>query len=251
MDTNQVNPRLKEMMEKYEDAYKTANEDLSGWPSMTLPGKILSKREAEDTLKQVKDSYKNLIVNSFVKVFVDGPKVSEFKEYLEKNNGLVVDGNLFYEEFARNIEPSMDSKDKNFTGTQMVMLINLLQRWMERNAIGSIASPSLDAMEMTEPNVDLEALTNRVRKALEKGNGTELLRRELENRIYQLALEKKYTTTIVPVVIVGLTKNEVSELSKNLFGGQQNISVTATNKKTNQQLTEEINSKIVALFNKK
>lgn len=247
----EVNKKLKEMMEKYEEAYKTANEDLSGWPAMTLPGKILSKREAEDTLKQIKDSYKNLIVNSFVKVFVEGPKAFEFKEYLEKNNGFVVDGNLFYEEFARNIEPSLDSKDRNFTGTQMVMLINLLQRWMERNTIGSIASPKLDAIEMTEPNPDLEAVTNRVRTALEKGNGTELLRKELENRIYQIALDKKSVTTIVPIVIVGLTKKEVSELSKSLFGSQPNINVTATNKKTNQQLAEEINSKIVALFNKK
>lgn len=251
MQLNEENPRLKEMMERYAEAEKTVNEDLSGWDPRTLPGKILYKREAEDTVKQIKDSYKGLVRNSFVKVFVDGAKAQDFKKYIEDNKGLAVNGNTFYEDFAKVVEPSLDTKDRNFTGTQVVLLINLLQRWMERNAIGSIASPQLDAMEMTEPNPDLKSLTNRVRQAIERQNGTALLQRELENRIYELTLQKKYTTTVIPVVVVGLTKNETSDLSKNLFTGQPSVYVTATAKKTNQQLNEEVNQEILAVLNKK
>lgn len=251
MEINQVNPRLKEMMEKYEEAQKIVNEDLSGWDPRTLPGKVLSKREAEDTSKQFKDSYKNLVVNSFVKVFVGGSRAAEFQKYIHDNNGLSVNGYSFYESFAKSVEPSLDPKERNFTGTQIVLLINLLQRWMERNAIGSIATPQLNAIEMSEPNPDLESLVNRVRQSIEYGNGTEILRKDLENRIYDLTLERKYVTTVVPVVLVGLTKKETSDLSKNLFVGTPSVYVTATNKKTNQQLVEEINSEILAVLNKK
>lgn len=249
--TKEAKKRLESMLEEIDSTAKTANRDLSGHDPRTVTGMISRQRQAKDELKQLISGYNTLIRNSFVNVFVTGSRARDFAAAADEDGVIVVSGRQMYEEFANAVEPSMDPKTRQFTSTQVILLMQVMQRWMETNAIGSLAQPRLSANEMDVAAKGFDDVVDRVRLAIESGNGTAMLGRDLEIRITKKALEKKAAAMIVPVIITGLTGSEIADFKTTLFSGRPSLEVEADEDSTDEQLIDVINTKILQLFGKK
>lgn len=243
--------RLKTMLDDLNEARRWANEDLSGWDKATANGAMIRKREAEEQVVSLTAGYRAAIENCIVKVFVTGERAAAFAEAMDRKNAITVDGSTIYREFAKAVEPSMDHKQRQFTTTQLLLLMQVMQPWMAKRKVYALNRPTLEAADMDVVHKDSESVVETVRKSFRNANNDDVLLYDLTERVMEKVVEKQAATLVVPVLITGVTDEETQSLQKKLFGSQPNVSVEATNSNTDEDLIKEINEKIQAVLNPK
>lgn len=229
---------------------RIAEADLSGWDSRTAAGAVLQKREAEDQLKQLTAAYKTLIANSVVKVFVTGEGAEAFASVAKDEGAVVVDGARLYKELAVGVEPTLGS-DRSFGNAQLPVLIRVLQQFMTRNNVRSVAQPKLPTLDQDVPAKTTADVVDMCRKAVRNTNGDDLLIVDLQEQVLAACIKAESADTIVPVILTGLTPEETQSCEKTLFGSQPSVSIEATSDDTAKDLIKDINEKIRAVFSKK
>lgn len=243
--------RLQGLLDQLTIYQQVMNEPLDGWDKNTAAGAVIRRREAEDQVKMLSDGYKALISNSVIKVFVTGERANEFAERAAKEGAVVVDGHGMYKSFAKAVMPSIDLKSPQFTSAQIILLTQVMQRYMQEKKIHVLQMPKLSANDMDVPCVDEKVLEATIAKAISNTNGDDLLAFDLTETILDKALEQKVASTAMPVLITGLSLTETQSLSSKLFGSQPTISIEATANSTDEELIKDLNGKILSVFNSK
>lgn len=243
--------RLDDLLVNLEEATRFATTDLSGWDPRTAAGAMIRKREAEDQVTSLTSAYETLITNSFVKVFVSGPRAADFAASQDKKGFVTVDGTELYVEFAKVVEPSMDPKTRQFGTNELILLTQVMLRYMQQNHIMVLDQPKLDGNELDVIRPDFQSVVDIVRKSLRNGNGDTLLLVDLHKKVLAAALSKKVSDLMVPVIVFGVTADETQSLKTKLFGSQPSITIEATESSTDEDLAEEVESKIQSVLNPK
>jgi len=244
--------RLQAILNDIEAFTKVLNSPLDGWDASTRAGAVIRQREAEDQVKSLTEAYRTLISNSVIKVFLTGPRAESFAVRAGKEGAVVVDGHSLYKEFAAQVRPSLDEKNPQFMSAQLILLTQVMQRYMQGHGIHTLQMPKLDSMDMDLTLRSDAEVENIVQKAVRNSNGDDLLAFDLTNRILTKALEVKAATTAMPCILTGLTADEQQSLSVKLFGrSTPTISLEATEQSTDEDLIQELNEKILKVYNKK
>lgn len=240
----QAENRILEMLNNLEEAKRVATQDLSGWDRQTMNGAQIRKREAEDMVEVLKAGYRTTIENTFVKVFVSGNRAEEFAQVAERKGYVVLDGTELYRHLAIAVEPSMDPRERTFTGTQVALLVQVIQRYMQQHKIYAINQPKIDANEMGIQRRDSESVVDVIRKAVRNTNGDDILAVDLSDRALDKALEKRVAKLAVPVIVTGLSADEAQSLTTRLFGGRPTVSLEATHNTTDEDLFQQLDEQI-------
>lgn len=232
--------RIQEMLNNLEEATRVATTDVSGWDKNTMNGALIRKREAEDQIAVLKSGYRATIENSFVKVFLTGDRAAEFAKSADAKGFVVIDGSALYTEMAKHVEPSMDHKERQFTATQIALMIQILQRYMQMHRLHVMNQPKLDANDMGITRPDTASVVEVVRKSIRATNNDDLLAFDLADRALDKALEKRAAKVSVPVIITGLLPDEAQSLQTRLFVGRPSVSIEATSNTTDEDLFKQI-----------
>lgn len=243
--------RLQDMLDNLTLYQQIVNTPIDGWDKSTAAGAMIRKRDAEDQVAMLSNAYKTIISNSVIKVFVTGERAEEFAARAAKEGAVVADGHAMYKSFAKVVMPSIDPKSPQFTSAQIILLTQVMQRYMQEKKIHVLQMPKLSANDMDVPCINEEVLTATIQKAISNTNGDDLLAHDLTETILNKALDQKVASTAMPVIVTGLTESETQSLSSKLFSTQPNISIEANANSTDEDLIKDLNSKILAVFNAK
>lgn len=244
-----TNDRLRQIVSDLKIARQEAAIDPLTWSDpRTRPSAHLRKMQAEDEVKSLTAAYKTLVVNHLFRVFVGGDRVREFSEFAVKEGAVVVDGAHLYTHLAKALWESQDPNDRKFGPHQQFRLITELSYYGQAQQYFSMMAPQFDPADMDAPTPTLNDLVSMVRRSVRNANRDDLNRMHLEKTIVSQALEAGACTNIIPVIITGLTSEEVHEMFKTLFGGSPAMDLTASPESTNESLLKAINSKIKSVF---
>lgn len=247
---NEIKQKLSKLLSEIEQSQRFADEDLSGWDPRTVGGAMIRKREAQEKLKQLKAAYSEAISGTFFKVFVSGPRAAEFAKATDAQAAIVVDCSELYSKFADSVEPTLDRNQRQFTATQISVLIRVIQNFMTEHAVPSVQMPKLDPLEMDTVTATKQDLLEKVRKSVRNTNGDKLLLVDLTARILEQALSKKIANTVTPIILTGLSPDELQSVPAKLFPLQANCLIEANEDSEDEEIVEKINKQIFLVFKK-
>lgn len=244
-----ANDKLKQIVTDLKVAQQSASIDPFTWADpRTRPAAHLRKMQAEDEVKSLTSAYKTLVVNHFFRVFVSGDRAQEFGEYAAKEGAVVVDGTHLYTHLAKALWESQDPNQRKFGPHQQFRLVTELGYYGQSQQYMSMMTPKFDPADMDAPTPTMNDLVQKIRRSIRNANGDDLNRLHLEKSIVSQALDVGAATTVIPVVITGLTTEETQEMFKSLFGGSPAMDLIAGPESTNESLLKAINSKIRSVF---
>lgn len=192
--------------------------DLEALPQRVRPGAAIAKTDAEAKLKTLRGEYRDQVAPRVATIFLIGPEESQkkFAELSEAEGGtLTVDAAAIYTKMATDLEPTIGAQ-RQFGGTQ----VNHLIRSMEEIATvaGAEYLPTPRLLEVSIVKTPEDTVTM-VKHLIRTQIGDDLNRLWLESRIVSEALRLKYGEKVVPVVVLGASRQEILELGKSIFSG--------------------------------
>ena len=207
---------LEKILNRYLEAEKIANTDLSAWNVRTLPGMQMAQREACANMEKYLKEYKETIRQSAVTIFTSGTPADQttFAEVAsEKTKPLVFRADDLYLKLADEIRPSMGDRGV-FGTTQLVQLMSKLASIAKDLEFGSvIPTPSLDIT----PCPDLDSLVTVIRNLTRQAAGDRLNALYIEDGVTKVAVAIRYIRNVPPVLITGATPEEQETLPELLF----------------------------------
>ena len=233
--------RLKQIVEDIEDAKRVVAIDVRQVARAAQPSFAIRKREAEDTMASLKSGFKTLVLGGSTKVFISGRSVAKFLDAANQTpNVLVINASELYEAWARIIEPSLENKRRDWTSTQTVLLTQCMLRFMETNQIMALKTPKLEGMEIDPPMPTLNDVVNRVRLAIRNTNGDDVNVIDIENRLVEQALAKKVSVVPVPVIISGLSNEELQFMPTRLLSGNPSVFIKVNKTQYDTEVVTEV-----------
>ena len=238
--------RLTTILDNIEESIRVIGLDVAQSDPRTRPALAIRKREAEDNLLGLKSAYKTLVTGGFFKVFVSGKNADKFVEAVSKKPGvLVINGRELYETWAKVVEPTLEHRQRNWTATQSVILTQCMQRFMETNGIKSLNSPKLEGFQADPMMPKFDDVVDRVRMAIRNTNFDDLNVQDIENRLIDVALAAKVTSTQTPVIVTNLSKEELQSIPTRLLAGQPSVFIEANKKVYDLETATETLSKAI------
>lgn len=240
-----ANDKLKQILDDLTKAKKNASLDVLAWPDpRTRPSAQLRKTKGMEDVVKLTQEYSRLVSKHFLRVFVGGERAKDFATFAASGGAVVADGVEFYDSLAKGVAQSQDPKSPRFGPHQQLRLTAELSFYGRANGYVSVMAPRPIQGNLDTPTPTHDVLVAQVRSAIRATNGDDLNRLHLERKILANAIEVAANTNIIPVIITGLTTEEVQGLSKTLFGGSPAMDLTAGPDSTNDGLLKAINAKI-------
>jgi hypothetical protein len=240
-----VNDKLKQVLDDLKKAEKKASLDVLAWPdARTRPSAQLRKSQGEEGVVRLTKEYGQLFPRHVFRVFMVGPKAQEFATFAAGAGAVTTDGSELYTLLAKGVAQSQDPKRPSFGPHQIVRLTAELMFYGKAQGYVSLMAPSPKQTDIDTPTPTEAALTEKVRAAIRSTNADELNRLHIEKDVLAKAIKSGANTDIIPVVITGLTTEEIQSLFKTLFPGSPAMELTADEKSTPEDLLKLINAKI-------
>lgn len=210
---------LKQLMKEYDEAEKFANADLSSWPVKTLPGAQMRQRECKELVDTLAGKYADAVGDVIVTIFTTGPRSAQeaFAEIAKvEAETIVADSQSLYARLSGRCEESMGDR-RTFGVTQLGILIGeLTEVGRELNARNIPIPKIFDVTHCKTQQDVIDTVRNLVRGVVADALNMSSLSREVVKK----ALAIRYTKSVVPVVVIGASEEELGPLSKELFPGR-------------------------------
>jgi len=231
---------LEAALEKYVNAQALSELNLDEVPRNVRPGKEAQKREAADSLDDLRSSYGEALRKATFGISVTGPGAEEFvKRATEEAEVLVVDSNALYQRIADRVAPTVGGSGE-FGVSQYSVVIQEL-----RNVGGELNVTSMPAPKWAEPvNVGgYKDLVAHVANMVSSSVGLDLVALYMTRQVLDKALKAKVNRNTVPVVVTGLTEGREPEFLTKTFQKGRNVVVRTTSK---EEVTTEY---VLEVFN--
>ncbi len=218
---------LKEKLTRYKQAKAMSETDLSEWDRRTIMGVSTAKAQALKDLDPLRAEYNKEVVKSFVKVFLvgDQSKVEKFAAFASTEGALTVDGSELYRNLARPVEDTIDHRRRTFDTSQVVRLYQELADFAQKFGIKEMPEPKVDANDYNGGAPNFEATVGIVRKSIRRTSDDDLNVLYLQHKALAMALAAEITG-MAPVVVSGLSPDEIKNISEKLFPGQPSLTVS-------------------------
>lgn len=240
-----INDALKKTLDDLKKAQKAAALDVLAWPDpRTRPSAQLRKTQGQEASERLTREYGQALPRHAFRVFIVGERAQEFAAFAAENGAVCVDGAELYTLLAKGVEQSQDPKGPKFGPHQQLRLTAELMFYGKSQGYLSVMAPSPRVRDLDAPTPTFGDLLDKVRAAVRSTNADDLNRLYLEKKILATAISKNANTDIIPVIITGLTTEEIQSLFKTLFPGSPAMELTAGKDSTNEDLLKAINSKI-------
>ena len=198
--------RLDELMEQIKATEQTANLDVEGMSWQTRPGLEMAKREAKDKLEVLLKNYNSWIQEATVGIFVLGPGAEKFAKISsgESEQIITVQADGLYRKLAEAAEPAL-GKARDWNTNAHAMMLRTIGDIAKDLEVRNFLSPGYrDVANLKTTEDVVEHVRNLVRATL----GDDLNRISLNKEISKKALASRYTNSVLPVIVIGLSGNE-------------------------------------------
>jgi len=189
------------------DTVKVANKGSMG----------IAIADAAANIKVLRQEYATKLSTRVVTIFLSGPiSLQETFAKLAEEEGetLTVDSQAIYKKMATDVEPTIGAQ-RQFGGTQANHLIRSLEEVARAAGAEFLAVPRLqEVMTVNDFDEHVRVIRDMIRTQV----GDDLNRRAIEARIIDLALEKRYSEKVIPVVVLGSSPEEAI-LQEKIFTG--------------------------------
>lgn len=173
-----------------------AEENLEGTPITTLGAKRGRKSRAIESLKNLKDAYKNELMRTAAFVVVVGPLKDEF---VKSTGALTVDPESFYKDLARRV-----SKSVNFSKESIANSFNILSRHLEDVAtdLGLVSYPQIVFKQKYQKTVKTEAeFLELVKTIINDQVGAHIVGVHAVASIVDQAIAEGHTKPMTPILL--------------------------------------------------
>ena len=240
---------LKKLMEEIVETEKLASIDVEECDWRVRPGMSIAKADAKDKLEGLKKRYLDAISGTTFSLFVLGPKAEDFVKVAEAESAaplLVLRADAIYHRLMERVEETLGA-NREFGTMQMGMVIRALSELAR-----DLDIKAFDAPKFIESGtlVNTAAVLAHVRRIVREAVGDDFNRIFLTREITRKALEMRYTSTVLPVVVLGLeSDDEVSGL--NSIAARFGARVVAQDEVTKESVIEVFTEIKEKLKNKK
>ena len=226
---------LKTLVKQVKELSRLATQGLEGVDPRMRPGRENQKRQAQDELGPLKTSYKQALNKAAVTIFVNGPGANQFAILAHEAGAVVVDYADFYENLAKRCFAALGAR-QTFGLTQYTILISELRMLSDsQNWDFKFVHPTPLVNE--PPCSTLEQTVGIVKELVESVNGTNLVKRFLEDQALSGALKEELDSKVIPVVVLNSNKTEQESLIGTLFRGK-GLTVDTDDEVTQQTITK-------------
>lgn len=240
-----VNDKLKQVLNDLKKSEKNARLDVLAWPdSRTRPSAQLRKTQGLEAKDRLTKEYAQLFPKHVFRVFTVGSRAQEFAKFATDAGAVTIDGSELYTILAQGVAQSQDPKKPTFGPHQSLRLTAELMFYAKGQGYISVMSPQPRTSDMDAPTPTPESLLDKVRAAIRSTNADDLNRLHMEKDILAKAIGSGANTDVIPVIITGLTTEEIQSLFKTLFPGSAAMELTADEKSSNEDLLKLVNTKI-------
>jgi hypothetical protein len=207
---------IEKLLHEYKEAEEWSQKDLASWPANTRPGAEGRVRQARAALDDLKTAYGDLIRQGAFTIFPTGPGAEEFARVAaEEASAIRVSALSLYSRLAKEIEPSLGDR-RTFGITQLGLLINAVTDVARELGMRNLPPPRLDDVAHCP---DTEALIGTIRTILRQAMGPVLDKAAIEAATVEGAIRIRYTRTVVPVIVMDATAEDLKVLPQALFNG--------------------------------
>ncbi len=224
---------------RYTETKALAELNLDEVDRKVRPGKESQKREAQDQLEALRDTYGEALRKVTWGISVTGPGTEAFvKKAVEEAEVIVVDAAALYKRIADRVAPSIGSNGEFGVSQYSTVIQEMRTIGSEMNVV-SMPSP-----KWAEPvNVgNYEGLLKHITGMVDSSVGTDLTALFVTRQIREQALKAGVNRNTVPVVLTGLTEGtEPAFLTKAFAKGRNSVVRT-----TEVEVTTEY---VLSIFN--
>lgn len=246
-------------MNKFVEILKSINElspladrDLSDIPSGGYAGFAAAKRNAQDTVEKLKQEYRDLLLVNAAVVFLvtekNDPeyfdKVTKFVDISTKEGvNVIIDGSDLYNRMASKLDHavSMDPR-RQYMVDHAVGFAESLREEARKVDIRTGSVGYSERLVLNNFEETLDFVKNTVRNLYGDIINALFIRKSLVDQ----ALEAKHSTKMLPVVVYGLTTNEVENMKPSF---NVNLTINLDDVKVDKKFALTQFSDLKTLFN--
>jgi len=206
---------LQTALATYLETKTLAETPVTGDPR-TAPGREGQRRQAEGRLDQLLAGLREELKKAASCVFLSGPGQQQFVDQAAKLGPVVVvKGDGVARELANQVLPSIGSS-QTFGLHQHTIMVQGLRQIGVGLSVGSLPTPEYRDSEVVP---DFESLVDVVEKYLTQSSGNTFKKLAIEHEALQSVIANGVVTKIVPVFILGSSKEEAASIGPGLFAG--------------------------------
>lgn len=230
---------LEAALAKYAETKALSELNLDEVPRNVRPGREAQKREAQDNLEALRDSYGEALRKATFGISVTGPGTETFaQKAVEEADAIVVAADTLYRRIADRVAPTMGSNGE-FGVSQYSAVIQEM-----RTIGGELNVVSMPSPKWTEPvNVgDYDGLLKHVTGMVDSSVGTDLVALFVTRQVLEKALQTGEDRNTVPVVLTGLTEGSEPAFLTKTFQKGRNAVVRTKEEATTEYVLEVFNN---------
>lgn len=217
---------------------KRASYDLETAPWQTRASLSNMVQDAKAEVKALKTEYTRRVRSNSFGVFVFGSKerVKRFAELAEAEAGMfVVSASALYESLATKINPSFGTS-REFGANQLAGLHEGLKDFANALDLSTrVKTPDLATLTHVK---DYSELVDYIRALVRTTEGDNLVSASVDDQINKSAIEAEYTGKMLPVVVTGMSQEEVSTLTA-LFTNAATVELGDEDEEGSKEITKE------------
>jgi hypothetical protein len=210
----------------------------SDFPPATRSGMVFAQGEASEQLVLFEKEYGNYLKTAAVAGIVMAKNEDLGKAFLEtaqkfcKQPLVVVDASALYRRLAGSVTAAL-GQSRQFGSGQVGLVIEELAAIGKELFFTSLAAPNWQYDEVVS---DLEAIVGVIRKAVRTSKDGDVLNLSyLRMEAFKRALDLGYTSAMVPVLVVGVTREELPALMAGLFSASVLVDVSSEEDVTDEK----------------
>lgn len=227
-----MSTQIQQVIERTKVLQTVLAEAPESWNPRTAPGKMVQRRNAEEEIKTLNETYRQLLTEAMVKVYVTGSnqaKLTDLKLLAQEFPGaVVVDADALYKRIATPAIPIYNqSKRLNLDVT--LVIENDIMVAAQENKVTPTDFPRIPAQYLESAfEKPEESILKLVRETVEKVFGTELQQAMLSKLVVAEAVRLEVTDAPVFVFIVSARDNEIADFERrSFFGGRPHVTINS------------------------
>lgn len=194
-----------------EQVQQIANTDLEAVSWQTRGSWEVNVRQAKEQLDALTKEYRERILAGSVAIFVEGDaaKAAQFVEIGEAEaNTITLDAGALYKKLAAVVEPALGTSREFTTHALSLLTVTIKNLKSDMGYREPVNARMHDIVHLR----DHEELVQYIRTLVREADGDNMNRLFMENELVQKALQIRYMSNTVPVVVLNATSEEGANL---------------------------------------
>lgn len=206
---------LESLMKEYKECQDVLDQNLEGLSPFNQSMKM-RQADCRDRVQIIEREYMAVLKERAFTIFLEGKPEDQIvwaKIATDEANVMCLSADSFYKKLAEHVEPTLGDR-RTFGTSQLATLIRALGEIGRDVGARQVPTPQIFETHHLKGEA---AVVNYLREIVRASSGDSLNLLWIEKEILMEGLKIKYSRSVVPVIVLQATPEEVKELAPNLF----------------------------------